>query len=71
MEHEDKFKNLRNSIVDFKYISAEEALSRIILLCGEEEVINYFWTYYGQKFLPFSFETFLDENQQHKRTILL
>jgi len=52
---------LRNSVVDFRYMSAEEALNNIVRVCGIETVINYLIQYYGDDFVFMNIKTLVDK----------
>ena len=53
---------LRNSIVDFQYMSAEEALNNIVRVCGIETVINYLIQQYGDEFVFMNIKTIVDKD---------
>jgi len=53
---------LKNSVVDFQYMSAEEALNNIVRVCGIETVINYLIQHYGDEFIFMNIKTIVDKD---------
>jgi len=53
---------LRNSVVDFQYMSAEEALNNIVRVCGFDAVMNYLVQQYGDEFVSMSFKPVVDKD---------